>query len=207
MQTSKAEASWAPSKAAAFPNLTSGDRSQTKCRCTKIPQNLPLLNLSAYQIQVCFMLKSHSCIYVNIPKSKTVQNKRLPVSSVWGWRYSICTYKLPLPTTGNVYATEKTIVGHFHIQFCSSLMSEKCQIKREWTKYSSVPSLLTLKHVIIYEAHTCRKTVQERSPVWRILSACEKNPRKQGKGLVTSVSSKARNCSWNVLPCPPRCSR
>lgn len=154
------------------------------------------------------MLKfvSHPCIYINIPKSKTVQNKRLLVSSIWGWRDSICTYKCPLPTTGNICVTEKAMVGNFRIQFWASLISEKWQIKREWAKYISGPSLLTLKHVIIYEAQTCRKTVQERSPVRRTLNDCEKTPRKQGKSLVTSVSSKACNCSWNLLPCPPRCS-
>lgn len=43
-----------------------------------------------------------------------------------------------------------------------------------------------------------RKTVQEWSHR-RILSACEKPPRNQDKSLVTSVSSKTRNCSWTVL--------
>lgn len=158
----------------------------------KYLKNLPLLSLGAYQTQVCFVLKfvSHPCIHVNIPKSKTVLNKRPLVSSIWGWRYPICTYKCPFPTTGNVCATEKAKVGNFGIQFWAPLISEKCQIKREWAKYIPGPSLLTLKPVSIYEAQTCWKTVQERSPVRRTLSDCEKTPRKQGKGLVTSVSLK-----------------
>lgn len=129
----------------------------------KYLKNLPLLSLGAHQTQVCFVLKfvSHPCIHVNIPKSRTVQNKRL--LSIWGWRYLVCTYKCPLPTAGNVCATEKAKVGNFRIQFWASLISEKRQIKREWAKYISGPSLRTLKHVIICEAQTCRKTVQEES--------------------------------------------
>ncbi|XP_076773996.1 exosome complex component RRP42 isoform X2 [Arvicanthis niloticus] len=73
-------------------------------------------------------------------------------------------------------------------------------------KASSQPlSLPCFSKLVLTAESLCQNTVQEWSHGKGILSAWKKTPGKQDKNLVTSVSSKTWNCSWNVLSCLSAC--
>ena len=71
---------------------------------------------------------------------------------------------------------------------------------------SKVNSLHSVTPRLEHQVLMCQNTVQEWGHMRRILSTCEKTPRKQDKKLVTSVSSKHGTVLGMRLHAPPRCS-
>lgn len=80
-----------------------------------------------------------------------------------------------------------------------------CLMKQFYAKWMKTPGIGA--QICNPSSWECLSTFQEWSSVRRILSACEKTSRSQGKSLMISISSKTWNCSWKVLSCPSQVQR